>query len=100
MIKPDDILNEKETFNFLKGAKRIRVKIAMEEFAKKKLEESKAGQHEPIVMLRNKIKAFKDARESADNCADMLLSNPTSDEPARLMEELEEARQELYKEVT
>ena len=50
MIKPDDILDEKETFNFLKGAKRIRVKIAMEEFAKRKLEEAKDGQHETIVI--------------------------------------------------
>jgi hypothetical protein len=53
MIKPDDILDEKETFYFLKGAKHMRVKIAMEEFAKRRPEEAKDGHVDTIVSVQD-----------------------------------------------
>lgn len=35
MIRPEELLDEKRSLDFLKGAKRIRVVIMMEEYAKR-----------------------------------------------------------------
>ena len=75
MIRPEELLDEKRSLDFLKGAKRIRVVIMMEEYAKryheyqvKKCDLADVGGNE--VACDHNFNRVSDCQVKCDKCGE------------------------------